>query len=70
MNLVEVRVDTVTSGQVQMMMERAGLKLSHERIECLTNLLEEYRLRLEVLYSIDLEGEETAGVFPASRNFD
>jgi len=47
------------------MMERAGLKLSDERIENLTNLLEEYRLRLEVLYSIDLEGEETAGVFPA-----
>jgi len=58
-------VDTVTSDQVQIMMERAGLKLSDERIENLTNLLEEYRLRLEVLYSIDLEGEETAGVFPA-----
>ena len=58
-------MDTVTSDQVQIMMERAGLKLSDERIENLTNLLEEYRLRLEVLYSIDLEGEETAGVFPA-----
>lgn len=62
---MEVKVDTVTSDQVQIMMERAGLKLSDERIENLTNLLEEYRLRLEVLYSIDLEGEETAGVFPA-----
>ena len=63
-------MDTVTSDQVQIMMQRAGLKLSQERIENLTKMLEEYRPRLELLYSIDLEGEETAGVFPAQWNFD
>ena len=63
-------MDTVTSDQVQIMMQRAGIKLSQERIESLTKMLEEYRPRLELLYSIDLEGEETAGVFPAQWNFD
>ena len=56
-------METITIEQVRIMLERSGLKLSDRRLESLRTAFEEYRPYLELLHSINVEGEETASVF-------
>ena len=49
--------------QIRILLGRAGLEVPQERLESLAKALEEYHSRLELLYSVDVENEEVAGIF-------
>ena len=48
---------------VRMLLARSGIEVPQERLEDLAKTLEEYRPKLESLFEVDVDAEETAGVF-------
>ena len=48
---------------VRILLARSGIEVPQERLEDLAKTLEEYRPKLESLFEIDVDAEETAGVF-------
>ncbi len=49
--------------QIRILLGRSGLEVPQERLESLAKTFEEYRSRLELLYSVNVENEEVAGIF-------
>ena len=58
---------TISMESFNVLMERAGLVLPQDETERLKSLFEYHLDRLKLLHSVDVEGEEVAGVFPAQR---
>jgi sulfur transfer protein SufE len=56
-------MELVTIEQVELLMTRAGLTLSPERLEGLREMFEQYRSRLDLLHSVDADDQEVAGIF-------
>ena len=48
---------------VRILLARSGIEVPQERLEDLAKTLEEYRPKLESLFEVDVDAEETAGVF-------
>ena len=48
---------------VRILLARSGIEVPRERLEDLAKTLEEYRPKLESLFEVDVDAEETAGVF-------
>lgn len=48
----------------EVLLQRAGLSLTPQDKERLKGIFEQYRERLQVLYTADLDNEEVAGIFP------
>ena len=48
---------------VRILLARSGIEVPQERLQDLAKTLEEYRPKLESLFEVDVDAEETAGVF-------